>query len=184
MNNNLPEIYITTARLVLRPLQEADLASFAEYRSDPEVARYQSWTAPFSMKQAKLFLDKMNQEAGMPGAWLQLGIERQSEPGLIGDCAFHILEEDSQQGEIGFTFSRAHQKQGYATEAVRALLAYLFGELKLHRVTAICDAENLASARLLERVGMRREGTYVENIWFKGAWGSEFLYAMLAREFR
>jgi RimJ/RimL family protein N-acetyltransferase len=65
---------------------------------------------------------------------------------------------------------------------VSCLLGYLFGELHLHRVSAICDAENLASARLLERVGMRREGHFIENIWFKGAWGSEYSYAILQSE--
>jgi RimJ/RimL family protein N-acetyltransferase len=59
---------------------------------------------------------------------------------------------------------------------------YLFGDLHLHRVTATCDVENLASFKLLERVGMRREAHHVENIWLKGAWGSEYVYAMLDRE--
>ncbi len=62
------------------------------------------------------------------------------------------------------------------------LLDYLFCELALHRVTATCDALNDASAKLLERVGMRREGHFIENIWFKGAWGSEYNYALLQRE--
>jgi [ribosomal protein S5]-alanine N-acetyltransferase len=62
------------------------------------------------------------------------------------------------------------------------LLDYLFGDLNLHRVVAITDAENRAAARLLEKLGLRREGVFVENVWFKGAWGSEFLYALLRRE--
>jgi RimJ/RimL family protein N-acetyltransferase len=65
---------------------------------------------------------------------------------------------------------------------VRCLLEYLFGELHLHRVIATCDVENIASFRLLERIGMRREAHLVENIWFKGAWGSEYSYALLYRE--
>ncbi|MEI2692944.1 MAG: GNAT family protein [Anaerolineae bacterium] len=103
-------------------------------------------------------------------------------PDFIGDCAFQVLADDDQQAEIGFTFSRLYQKQGYATEAVRRLLDYLFVDLRLHRVTATCDVGNVASFRLLERVGMRREAHQIENIWFKGAWGSEYVYAMLHRE--
>ena len=172
-------------RLVLRPFQECDLEAFAAYRSDPEVARYQSWNAPFSTVQARAFLDEQRQEhMGMPGMWFQLAVERIHEPGLIGDCAFQVLADDLSQAQIGFTFSRPHQKQGYASEAVTRLLGYLFDQLRLHRVSATCDAENTASFRLLERVGMRREAHWIENTWFKGKWGSEYQYAVLDREWR
>jgi RimJ/RimL family protein N-acetyltransferase len=92
------------------------------------------------------------------------------------------MPHEPRQAEIGFSFARAHQGQGFAAEAVARLLAYLFGDLGLHRVVAVTDVGNLAATRLLERLGLRREGTFVENIWFKGAWGSEFSYAMLHRE--
>jgi len=176
-------ITLKTERLLLRPFQEADLPAFVAYRSDPEVARYQSWTPPYSLARARQFLAEIEQTPiGKPGAWYQFALERQSQPGLIGDCAFQVWADDDQQAEIGFTFSRLYQKQGYATEAVQGLLDYLFGSLHLHRVTATCDVENVASYRLLERVGMRREAHRLENIWFKGAWGSEYDYALLQRE--
>jgi aminoglycoside 6'-N-acetyltransferase len=176
-------IHIRTRRLQLRPLQESDLAAFAAYRSDPEVARYQSWSAPYSLDQATALLEEMGRaQPGTPGAWFQLAIERPAEPGLIGDCAFQILTQEARQAQIGFTLARPYQRQGYAAEAVRALLDFLFSEYQLHRITAVCDALNLPSARLLERLGMRREGHYLENIWFKGAWGDEYSYAILRRE--
>jgi RimJ/RimL family protein N-acetyltransferase len=174
---------LKSRRLFLRSFQPTDLEGFAAYRSDPEVARYQSWTPPYSLAQAAAFLQEMElAQPGKPGTWYQLAVERQDEPGMVGDCAFHVLAEDALQAHIGFTFSRAHQKQGYATEAVSRLLDYLSGDLGLHRVCAICDADNVASYRLLERVGMRREAHFIENIWFKGAWGSEYNYAILDRE--
>lgn len=176
-------IYLTTQRLCLRPFQEIDLEAFAAYRSDPDVARYQSWETPFSLEQAAAFLEEMKfTQPATPGRWVQWAVERKSQPGIIGDCAFQVLKEDPAQAQIGVTFSQAHQHQGYASEAVSGLVSYLFGELHLHRVSAICDVENHTSARLLERVGMRREGHFIENVWFKGAWGSEYSYAMLARE--
>ena len=101
---------------------------------------------------------------------------------MIGDCAFCVLTEDPRQAEIGYTLARAHQGNGLASEAVLRLLAYLFDTLGLHRVRARCDADNLASAKLLERVGMRREAHYIENAWFKGKWGSEYEYAILDKE--
>jgi RimJ/RimL family protein N-acetyltransferase len=176
---------LRTGRLQLRPFQESDLPAFAAYRSDPEVARYQSWTAPYSMEQASAFLEYMKHVIpGTPGTWFQLAMERHAQPGIIGDCAFQVLPENASQAQIGFTLSRPFQQQGYAIEAVRALMDFLFSEYKLHRITATCDVLNLASAGLLERIGMRREAHYIENIWFKGAWGDEYLYAILDREWR
>jgi RimJ/RimL family protein N-acetyltransferase len=181
----MPMIRLKTPRLLLRPFQDPDLTAFAAYRSDPEVARYQGWSAPFSMDQAREFLERMNKAVpGTPGTWFQLALERQAEPGIIGDCAFQVLREDARQAQIGFTLSQPFQKHGYAAEAVRALVDFLFSEYGLHRITATCDALNVASARLLERIGMRREAHYIGNIWFKGAWGDEYLYAVLEREWR
>jgi RimJ/RimL family protein N-acetyltransferase len=101
---------------------------------------------------------------------------------MIGDVAFTILKEDERQAEIGFTLARRYHGQGYAGEAVERLLAHLLGERRLHRVRANCDVENTASARLLERVGMRREAHLVESLWFKGHWASEYWYAILREE--
>ena len=185
MGESTVTILLKTLRLVLRPLAEGDLAAFAAYRSDPEVARYQSWTAPYSLEQAGRLLEDMNRGSpGTPGSWFQLAIERQAQPGIIGDCAFQVLANDPRQAQIGFSLARAYQRQGYAAEGVRGLLDYLFTEYQLHRVTATCDALNLLSARLLERLGMRREGHYLQNIWFKGAWGDEFAYAILDTEWQ
>jgi RimJ/RimL family protein N-acetyltransferase len=174
---------LESKRLILRPFQDADIEPFAAYRSDPEIARYQSWEPPISVKQATQFVNEMkNAWPGVEGEWYQWAVERREAAGLIGDCAFQILPHEPRQAEIGFSFARAHQGQGFATEAVGCLLDYLFGDLDLHRVVAITDAENRAAARLLERLGLRREGMFVESVWFKGAWGSEFSYALLRRE--
>lgn len=85
---------------------------------------------------------------------------------------------------IGITLARAEWGKGYGEEASRRLLDYLFGELNLHRVVAECDVENAASFALLERLGFRHEAHLIENIWFKGGWGSKFHYAMLEREWQ
>jgi RimJ/RimL family protein N-acetyltransferase len=86
----------------------------------------------------------------------------------------HALGDRPRQAEIGFTLACEHQGKGYATEAVDCLLDYVFGKLGKHRVIAITDARNLAASRVLERVGMRREGHFIENVWFKGGWGDEY----------
>ena len=174
---------LETERLVLRPFRDSDLPSFLGYRSDPEVARYQSWDLPYGVDQAAAVIAEMKvRTPGVPGEWFQIAIELEPTGEHIGDCAFHIPREDPGQAEIGFTLSRAHQGRGYATEAVECLLGHLFETLDLRRVVATCDARNAPSSRLLERLGMRREAHFVENLWFKGELGSELLYAMLKRE--
>jgi len=176
-------LILETPRLILRPFQDSDLEPFVAYRSDPEVARYQGWDAPYSVERATEFIAEMShKQPAVQGEWYQLAVELKQGAPLIGDCAFHTLAHDARQAEIGFTLARQYQGQGHAAEAVTRLLDYLFRDLGLHRAVASCDVDNLASARLLERVGMRGEAHFVENIWFKGAWGSEYLYALLQRE--
>ena len=103
---------------------------------------------------------------------------------LIGDVAFHVTKSNPKLAYIGYSLSRTAWGKGYACEAVRKMLDYLFRVLNLHRVVADCDVENTASIRLLERTGFRREAHYVENFWLNKSetWGSEYLYALLQRE--
>jgi len=174
---------LETPRLLLRAFTMHDAEAFARYRSDPEVARYQGWTAPFSLAQAHTFIAGLEAvPPGTPGAWYQLAIERKADGVMVGDCAFVTLARDPRQAEIGFTLAREFQGQGYATEAVSRLLEALFGALGLHRVRANCDPDNPASARVLTRVGMRHEGRFVESLWFKERWVGEDWFAILARE--
>jgi RimJ/RimL family protein N-acetyltransferase len=176
---------IQTARLILRPFEDRDIDPFARYRSDPEVARYQGWEAPFSRERAAQFVAEMHARIpGAPGEWYQIAIERQTDGEMIGDCAFKRLAEDPRQAEIGITLAREFQGQGYAAEAIDCLLATLFGEFDLHRVRADIDPNNLASARVLGRVGMRYEGRFVQSLWFKGGWADEDWYAILQDEWK
>ncbi len=99
-------------------------------------------------------------------------------------ASFCILADDGQQGEVGFTLARSHQGKGYATETVTRLLEYLFTQHNLHRIRANCDPANIASAQLLERVGMRREGHFVKSLWFKNNWVDELWFAILREEWQ
>jgi RimJ/RimL family protein N-acetyltransferase len=168
---------LRTRRLVLRGLIPSDAHAIRRYRSLPEVARYQSWET-FTTKDAE---DLVAEQAGIapdtPGTWLQLAIVSEE---VIGDCGMHFL--DSEQVEVGITLDPAHQGKGYAAEGMRCVLDYLFGALGKHRVVATTDAENAAAAALFERIGFRREAHFKKNVWFKGRWGDEFLFAMLAEE--
>jgi RimJ/RimL family protein N-acetyltransferase len=174
---------LTSARLVLRRFRPEDLEGFVAYRSDPEVARYQSWEAPYPHAKARAFLEEL---AGMdpdtPGEWFQFAVALRRTGVLVGDCAAMVRADDRRQAEIGFSLARAQQGRGYGTEAVRRLLDYLLIERGKHRVVASCDARNTRSAALLERVGMRHEGHLIESTWSKDEWTSDLLYAVLRRE--
>lgn len=173
---------IDAARIALRRFSDADLAAFVAYRADPEVARYQSWS-DYDEEQGRALIEAMRElQPGEPGRWFQFAVELKETGELVGDCAFKVDAQDPRQAEIGFTMAPAHQGRGLAREAVRALLDHAFPAFGLHRVVAITDALNAPAAALLERLGFRREGHFIENTWFKGAWGSEFSYAVLARE--
>ncbi|MCY1138443.1 GNAT family protein [Actinoplanes sp. Pm04-4] len=172
---------IATERLVLRRFRKADAAPLAAYRSDPEVARYQSWDAPFPMLRAETAVANfMASDPARPG-WFQYAIERTADRLLIGDVAVH-LHDNLKQAEIGFTLAREHQKQGYASEAVRAVLDHLFRVQGLHKVTGECDARNVASAGLMERLGFTREGLLRQQTYIKGEWTDDALYGLLSTE--
>ena len=171
-----------TSRLRARSLVAGDLEAFVAYRSDPGVARFQSWS-DYTLEQGRALIEaQQDASPGVPGEWFQIALEARDGGGLVGDLALHVSGDDPRLAEIGFTLAPAHQGQGYATEALRAYLTWLFPTFGLHRVHAVTDALNAPAAALLERVGMRREAHHVENVWFKGAWGSEHVYAVLERE--
>ena len=172
---------ITTERLVLRRFRNSDAPVLAEYRSDPEVARYQSWDAPFPLLRAETAVANfIASDPDRPG-WFQYAIERTLDRRLIGDVAVH-LHDNLKQAEIGFTLATPFQKQGYATEAVHAVLDRLFRLQGLHKVGGECDARNAASAALMERLGFTREGRLRQQTYLKGEWTDDLIYGLLATE--
>ena len=173
---------LPTARLFLRRLQRGDAEALWGYRSLPEVARYQSWETFGPDDAARLIEEQQGSEPGVPGTWFQLAIVEKTTDRLVGDCGLHCRLDDPQQMEIGITLSPSHQGRGYATEAVGAVVDYVFGVLGKHRVSAVTDAENHAAASLFRRLGFRQEAHHVEHRWYKGRWDSEFVFALLRRE--
>jgi RimJ/RimL family protein N-acetyltransferase len=171
---------LRTARCLVRPLHAADLPELARYRDDPRVARYQSWDGYTEADARALLHELAATPFGTLGMWYQLAIARAVDNALIGDIGLHFLDE--QQVEIGFTLAFEHHGAGLAREAVGAIVDHLFVALDRHRLVAITDARNTTAARLLEALGFRREAHHVDSIFFKGAWGSEYVYALLRRE--
>ncbi|WP_328526486.1 GNAT family N-acetyltransferase [Kribbella sp. NBC_00359] len=173
-------MFVRTERLTLRRFTTADAEAFAAYRSDPDIARYQSWDAPLPLAEAVQKVEEFAQGDPAAPGWFQYAVDLDGV--LIGDLGLN-LDENLMQAELGFTLASAYQGRGYATEAVRGLLDDVFIERKLHRVSAECDARNTASARLLERVGFEQEGLRLSNSWFKGEWTDDLLFGLLRSDY-
>lgn len=175
-------LHIITNRLNIRHLNLSDLANFHVYRSNPEVTKYQGFDV-MTIEQAEQFIrDNSTKRFGKAGEWVQYGIENTETKQLIGDCAIKLDQYDTRIAEIGITISHLEQQKGFAKETLLGILSFLFDSKKIHRVVEIVDAENIASINLLKSIGFRQEGHFIENIFFKGKWGSEFQFAMLKNE--
>jgi RimJ/RimL family protein N-acetyltransferase len=175
---------IETERIILRKFKESDADAFFKYRPNPQVALYQGegWEN-YKFEQAVEFVkEQMNFEPGIPDTWFQIAIELKDTGNLIGDCAIHTLPQDINQVEIGFTLDPMYQNKGFGTEAIKCLLGYIFNVLNKHRVIAVTDVRNKNSIKLLEKIGMRREGYFIKNAWNKGEYTDEYLFALLKEE--
>ena len=173
---------IQTTRLNVRQLKLSDLIDFHIYRSNPEVTKYQGFDV-MTIEQAEEFIkNNSKKHFGKAGEWVQYGIENKETNQLIGDCAIKLDQYDTRIAEIGITISHLEQKKGYAKEVMIGILTFLFDTKEILRVVETVDAENTASINLLKSTGFKQEGHFIENIFFKGKWGSEFQYALLKRE--
>ncbi|PZF81694.1 GNAT family N-acetyltransferase [Jiangella anatolica] len=174
---------LTTDRLTLRIYTETDLDEFHRLHSNPDVARYlyrDPWSRAYAMQRLGMRMQETMPER--EGDALDLVVERTAGAVYLGEVHLHIASEQHRTAEIGFAFHPEHHGQGYAQEAATELLRLAFGSLGMRRVIGRCDADNAASAGLMERLGMRREAHLIENELVKGVWASEYDYAMLATE--
>jgi len=178
-----PEYPIRTERLLLRPYAHGDVDALYAYQRLAEVHRY-LYTEPRTRSEVKtLVMERAGQgtltEAGQA---LTLVAELAQTGELVGDCMLFWHSQEHRQGEIGYVFNPAYHGRGLATEAVGALLRLGFDGLDLHRIAGRLDARNVASARVLERAGLRREAHLVENEFVKDEWTDEVIYGILRRE--
>lgn len=179
----LPEFPIRTVRLALRPFTDSDVDDVFAYQSRHDVVRYLYWevrtrdevAAALSQKTAASRLTKQ-------GDHLTLAMMLPDDGRVIGEVLLKWISVEHRQGEVGFVLNPDFQGRGYATEAAREMLRIGFEVVGLHRIAAICDGRNDASAAVMRRLGMRQEAHFVQNEVFKGEWGDELVFAMLASE--
>lgn len=178
-----PAYPIETTNLALRPFGPGDLDDLYDYHSRPEVVRYLYWE-PCDRAQAREALERRARQTALDaeGQSLVLAVALRDVGRVIGEARLHWLHREHRQGEIGFVVNSDFQGRGLATEAAAAMLRLGFEGLGLHRIIGRCDVRNHASARVMERLGMRREAHFVHNEIFKDEWGEEFWYGILEHE--
>jgi [ribosomal protein S5]-alanine N-acetyltransferase len=177
-------VAIETPRLVLRELGDNDAPAVQAYAGNIEVVRYLDWGPSTPEDTVRFLAVARAARDAVPRTAYHLAIALKGGSTLIGSCRIEIRSAANGSGDLGYVLNRQHWGHGYATEAIRHLLSFGFERLALHRIWATCDVENRASARVLEKIGMRREGHLRQNVRRKGEWRDSYLYAILAPEWR
>jgi len=170
-----------TPRMRLRPFTSADAQALFDLHSDAHVLRY--WDSPpwTDAARAQRFLAACGAMAD-DGTGARLAMDRLSDGSFLGWCGLTRWNPDHRSASLGYCLTEAAWGQGHATEAVRALLGWAFDRLDLNRVQAECDTRNLASARVLEKVGFVREGTLREDCVVAGDVSDSWVFGLLRRD--
>ncbi|MGD0691677.1 MAG: GNAT family N-acetyltransferase [Acidimicrobiales bacterium] len=170
---------LRTERLVLREFSLADQDATHRYGSDVEVTRYMTWGPNSLSDTANYLMDVVRRANAKPRTSFTLAVVN-LDGDLIGAAGLKLTDGERRQGELGYVLAKDSWGSGYATEVARCLIAFGFNELGLDQITAICDPENHASARVLEKAGMRFEGTLRDHLHVQGAWRDSQLYVLAA----
>ena len=148
------------------------------YRNHPDLMS--GFGGPIGAEAAVLLLQAQSgRDPNLAEGWVMFGIEDLRSGRVVGEVGI-FLPAGAECGDLGWTVHPDYQRQGLATEAARVLLAWAFERRALHRVTAGCEQRNTASWRLMERLGMRREGVHRQSRLAMDGWQDEFAYALLA----
>ena len=175
------EYLIETERLVIRLAEPEDAESIFSYRSDFVENKYQGWF-PESVEVVRDYISNMPKALDINDMCFQFAIFLTCEKRLIGDMGIIFTNHDNKQAEIGCTLNKDYKAQGYATEALNRMVRFLFGTLNKHRIIASVDPRNIASIRLLERLGFRKEAHFKKSYYLRGEWVDDIIYAKLKTE--
>ncbi len=180
--NMTKNLEINTERLLLRSVRLADAQAIFKYRSDSITNQYQGWI-PRTIDDVYDFIkNRVTSSIDLIDTWHQFVIIKKENSELIGDIGLHFLDSDKKQVEIGYTLDKNQHGQGYATEALKETINYLFNELNKRRIVSSMDPRNIKSIGLVERLGFRKEAHFKESILINGEWVDDLLYAILKDE--
>lgn len=175
---------LMTERLIIRDMQLCDFNSIHRYGSDVEHVKYMTW-GPNSEAETMDFLVKaIEKNNAIPRTSYDLAMTLKTDQRMIGGIGIYI-NDDFKEAMIGWILQKEYWNNGYTTEAAKALIDYGFNILELRRIVATCDAENIASWKVMEKLGMRREAHFVKSRMYRKDMGyrDELHYAILREEF-
>ena len=172
---NLPAL--ETKRLLLRSSEISDAADTFEFISDPAVTKYTFWHAHHSIADSEELLAWLTTENF--ASW---SIVHKADKKVIGMCFLHSFNFHHRRAETAFNLSRPYWSQGYATEAVRKMIRFAFKRWSLNRIEGTCMLENIASARVMEKLGMEFEGVLRQHSFAKNRFHDLKLYSILRND--
>jgi [ribosomal protein S5]-alanine N-acetyltransferase len=187
MSLALRSICIESPRLLLREYKVEDTPEMEKYLSDPQVLRYFQlpWSVGGQFKVDQRFIDRLGaRRLQNPRCYFDLAITDKVESGFLGGCSLYVFSEENREASLAYWLAPQFWSKGYATEAAKMLLWLGFTQAGLHRIFAICDVNNTASSRVLEKAGMEREGKLREHLWHNNNWRSSYLYAVLVDQWK
>lgn len=170
-----------TERLLLRDITIDDKQAIFDYRSDAEANKFQSWI-PETLEDVENFIQRNNKEFNQPESWYQVLITDKETKCIIGDIGIHFFGSENLQVELGITLNKFHQGKGYASEALKGIIDFLFNDLNKHRIMTSIDPDNIDSLNLMERIGFRKEGHFVKSLYWKNNWVDDVIYAILQED--
>lgn len=173
---------IPTARLVLRRLHVPDWKDLLEVMSDEALFEYVE-SQPLDEEQILRWLEADSHvRLTTPNQPFHLGLQTRDGEKLIGYVSLRLAEAHP-LGTISIIVGRPHQRRGYATEALKAVLDFCFNGIGLHRVSGSCDSRHAAACRLMEKTGLQREGEFRRDRLFNGEWANTAWFGILQEEF-
>jgi [ribosomal protein S5]-alanine N-acetyltransferase len=177
-----PTLPLQSQRLILREFTMEDWPAVHAYGSHQEVYRFQAW-GPNTPTESRQYVARVIEQAQrQPRTDWDLAIVPVASGEVVGTASLVIRSQEHRQGELGYVLHPNVWRQGYATEAARLLLDFGFRTLGLHRIFATCDPRNMASARVLEKVGMQFEGRLRHALLLRDGWRDSLLYSLLEHE--
>lgn len=172
---------LETERLLLRDITIDDKQAIFDYRSDAETNKFQSWI-PETLEDVESFIQRNIKEFNQPESWYQVLVTEKRTKAVIGDVGIHFFGSENLQVELGITLNKNFHGQGYASEALKGIIDFLFNDLNKHRIMTSVDPDNVDSIQLMERIGFRKEGHFVKSLFWKNNWVDDVIYALLQED--
>jgi [ribosomal protein S5]-alanine N-acetyltransferase len=180
----IPDHLLATERLKFRELMESDWKGVHDYASQEAVCKYQPW-GPNTIEDTKAFVNEVVTDHNKnPRTRYMLALVSKNDGRLIGAAEMNIRDFHHRNGEIGYIIHPDYWGKGMATEAAEKMISIGFNHFNLHRIQATCDPDNIASYKVLEKIGMKKEGILRENLLLKSGWRDSAVFSVLKSEYR